>query len=151
MRYTDDQIKAVANGTDNYSRIFAQEILEHRALETDIAFLKADNASLSAENESLKTQLECVVPAEATAKLETDSISAELSNIKLAIKEVVSQKADDVCWMDVYVQLGKLVGITIRAESLALLPKATFLHNCEHYIDCLKKGETYVTPTSGDV
>ena len=72
----------------------------------------------------------------------------EIKEFRKEITYVVTQKADDVCWLDAYVKLGKLVGIEITVESLALLPKGVFLDNCEHYIDCLKKGEKYITPNS---
>lgn len=64
----------------------------------------------------------------------------ELEN---AIRSVVTQKADDVCWMDAYTMLGKLVGIEVTPESLALLPTAKMLDNCGRFIDSLKRGCPY--------
>jgi hypothetical protein len=65
-----------------------------------------------------------------------------IEELEEAIRYVVTQKFDDVCWLDAYVKLGKLVGIDYDP---LLLPKAQFLHQCDHFYDCLASGETYRT------
>ena len=45
--------------------------------------------------------------------------------------------------MDIYTKLGKLVGIPITQEQLALLPTKTMLNNCERFVHSLKSGVEY--------
>lgn len=42
-----------------------------------------------------------------------------------------------------YVRLGKLVGVEITLEQLAMLPKAKMLSNCERFICHLQTGVGY--------
>jgi hypothetical protein len=81
----------------------------------------------------------------------------ELVNLKRLIKQVVTQKFDDLCWLDVYKQLGEAVGI--KFDPL-LLPQGQFLSNCSHFHECLTKGIDYKSrkplviiesPYAGDV
>lgn len=75
-----------------------------------------------------------------------DELTAAYQRIAIleaSIKSVLSQKGDDVCWRDVYINLAELVGAEFNPE---LLPKEQFIHNCTHFYDCLKSGEPYVTP-----
>lgn len=39
--------------------------------------------------------------------------TARVAELEEAIRWVVTQQADDLCWMDAYVRLGKLVGVEI--------------------------------------
>jgi hypothetical protein len=82
------------------------------------------------------------VQLEATRQSRTDLESAyiELQRLKAAVKEVVTQQADDLCWMDVYVKLGALVGVPFDPKAL---PRATMLGNCERYVDSLLAGSPY--------
>lgn len=77
-------------------------------------------------------------------------LEKRLKLLEDAIKEVVSQRADKVCWMDTYVMLGNFVGIEVTPESLALLPTEIFLGNCQHFDSSLKTGcpynKDYATP-----
>ena len=66
-----------------------------------------------------------------------------IRELEAAITKVVTQSADDVCWMDAYVMLGDLVGIKVTPESLAMLPTAKMLGNCGKFIDSLKGGAAY--------
>ncbi len=66
-----------------------------------------------------------------------------IAELEDAIRWVVTQQADDVCWMDAYVKLGKLVGVEITLEQLALLPKEIMLKNCDRFIDHLQTGVAY--------
>ena len=57
-----------------------------------------------------------------------------------AIRNAVTQKGDDLCWLDVMRDLAQLVGIEFNPE---LLPKAVFLKNCERFHTSLMDGEQY--------
>jgi hypothetical protein len=57
--------------------------------------------------------------------------------------KVLNQKADNVCWRDVYLELAALLGVPFDPE---LLPKAEFLHNCGVFYDSLASGCPYSTP-----
>jgi hypothetical protein len=63
-----------------------------------------------------------------------------ITELEDAIRYVVTQKFDDVCWLDVYVRLAKLVGLDYNP---LLLPREQFLHQCGHYYDCLAAGKVY--------
>jgi hypothetical protein len=65
-----------------------------------------------------------------------------IAELEDAIRYVVRQKFDDVCWLDVYVKLGKLVGIEYDP---LLLPREQFVRQCGHFYDCLASGESYKT------
>lgn len=67
----------------------------------------------------------------------------ELAEIKEAVRWVVTQQADDLCWMDVYVRLGKFVGVEITLEQLGMLPRAKMLSNCDHFIRHMQAGVGY--------
>lgn len=70
-------------------------------------------------------------------------LAARVVELEEAIRWVVTQQADDLCWMDAYVRLGKLVGVEITLEQLAMLPKAKMLDNCERFICHLQTGVGY--------
>lgn len=59
-----------------------------------------------------------------------------------AVIKVVSQKQDDVCWLDAYRELAKLVDVPYDPQ---LLPRPRFLANCQRYYDCLAEGYPYKT------
>lgn len=69
--------------------------------------------------------------------------SERITELEEAIRWVMTQRADDLCGMDVYVRLGRLVGIEITAEQLSMLPKGKMLANCEKFIDHLQTGIAY--------
>jgi hypothetical protein len=59
-----------------------------------------------------------------------------------AIRRVVTQQADDLCWMDVYNYLAALVGVRFDP---AMLPADQMLANCDRYVNSLKTGCPYAT------
>lgn len=59
-----------------------------------------------------------------------------------AIREVVTQQGDDLCWMDIYTRLGKLVGVVVDPT---LLPDEEMLANCKRFISSLRSGCPYKT------
>ncbi len=79
-------------------------------------------------------------------RLKLSQAQSDLMQVTEAIRYVVTQQADDVCWMDAYVKLGKFVGVDVTLESLKLLPKAVMMKNCDHFVDCLQLGVPYKAP-----
>jgi len=71
------------------------------------------------------------------------NIGKEYDKMREAVLSVVTQQADAVCWMDVYVMLGKLVGITVTPEQLALLGKDKMMTNCDRFTSSLLSGCPY--------
>jgi hypothetical protein len=67
-------------------------------------------------------------------------VERERDALRAGIEVALSASADDVCWLDVYRDLGKLVGRDFKPE---LLPRSKFLSNCERYFDALKAGKPY--------
>ncbi len=65
--------------------------------------------------------------------------------LEVAVKKVLAQKLDDVCWRDVYTELAAMVGVEWKPE---LLPKFVFLGNCSKFHDSLATGTPYATPPS---
>lgn len=74
---------------------------------------------------------------------ELAQLRAKVAELEEAIRWVVTQQADDLCWMDAYVRLGKFVGVEITLDQLAMLPKGKMMANCDHFITCLQKGIGY--------
>lgn len=67
---------------------------------------------------------------------------ARVKELEDAIRWVVTQPADDLCWMDVYTKLAALVGIPFDPK---MLPRAKMLANCERFVDSLLIGCPYST------
>lgn len=65
-----------------------------------------------------------------------------LMRLDAAVRRVVSQRADDLCWMDVYVELAGLVGVEFVPELID--PPERMLGNCRRFVDSLKTGGPYV-------
>lgn len=57
--------------------------------------------------------------------------------------KVLNQKADDVCWRDVYLELAELCGVEYDPE---LLPREQFMRYCGVFYDSLATGCPYKTP-----
>jgi len=67
-----------------------------------------------------------------------------LRKLESVVVRVLSQKGDDHCWRDIYTEMAGLVGVEFAPE---VLDKTTMLRNCEHFVDCLLKGEHYIAPS----
>lgn len=65
---------------------------------------------------------------------------ARVLELEEAIREVVTQEMDDICWMDIYVRLAKLVGIDFYPK---LLPKEKFKKNCDRFTESVYVGCPY--------
>jgi hypothetical protein len=55
---------------------------------------------------------------------------ARVQELETAIKDVVTQDLDNICWMDVYTKLAKLIGIEFNPFKL---PKDIFDANCARF------------------
>lgn len=60
-----------------------------------------------------------------------------------AVRRLLAQRLDDVCWRDAYIELARLVGVEFKPE---LLPREAFLTNCDRFHRSLESGECYVAP-----
>lgn len=70
------------------------------------------------------------------SRVETD----ELTIIKTLIRQIVTERADNLCWLDVYQKLAKFVGVSFDPLQL---PTAQFLGNCTHYECSMRTGRDY--------
>lgn len=75
-----------------------------------------------------------------------DELFERIHDLEDAIRKVVTQQADDVCWADAYIELGKLVGLEVTWESLKLLPEHKFRKNCDYFATCLYNNLPYSAP-----
>lgn len=74
------------------------------------------------------------------AKVKQEKAEKERDELRAAVLRVVSQSADDICWMDVYRDLGLLDGVAFDPK---LLPRATFARNCARYAAHVFDGKDY--------
>jgi hypothetical protein len=65
---------------------------------------------------------------------------ARILELEAAIKKVITQTGDDLCWMDIYKELASLVGIEFEPE---MLPREQMLANCTRFVDSLLTGTAY--------
>lgn len=66
---------------------------------------------------------------------EVEFLRARVEELESAIRWVVTQQGDDLCWMDVYQRLGPLVGVDFDP---VLVPTVLFLENCRRYESSLR-------------
>src|SRR4051812_36026517 len=71
-----------------------------------------------------------------------DELIARVHELENAIRYVVTQTADDICWMDAYSKLGEQVGIKFDPT---LIDPAIMRKNCDRYIDSIYSGCVYST------
>lgn len=67
-----------------------------------------------------------------------DELMNDSDRLREAIKKVLTQRGDDICWRDVYTDLAKLVGIEFTPELIC--DPAQHLANCERFISSLQQG-----------
>ena len=87
----------------------------------------------------------------AEQKIYDDMNQKLLSRVKEledAIKEVVTQVADDLCWLDVYTNLSSLVGLPFE---VAMIPTNQFIANCKRYENSIRTGCKYDSDESSEV
>lgn len=63
-----------------------------------------------------------------------------LELIKSTIRRIVTERYDDICWMDVYKELAAFVGIEFDPK---MLPRERMLKNCERFVDSLLTDTEY--------
>jgi hypothetical protein len=71
---------------------------------------------------------------------EVERLRRRVEELESAIRWVVTQQADDLCWMDVYQTLGAMVGVPFDPT---MLPPPVFLENCRRYESSLRSGLPY--------
>jgi hypothetical protein len=71
---------------------------------------------------------------------ESDRLKARVAELEDAIRRVVTQEFDDLCWLDVYRDLSALVGVEFDLKRLST---EEFLGNCARYERSLRTGEPY--------
>lgn len=64
-----------------------------------------------------------------------------LLKIESAVLEIVSERADNLCWRDVYEKLAGLVGVTFCPDLIE--PPECMLANCCQFVRSLREGGPY--------
>lgn len=68
-----------------------------------------------------------------------EDLTARIVELETAIRKVVTQRGDDICWRDAYTDLAKLVGIDFCPELICDPEK--HLANCCMFIGSLRTGK----------
>lgn len=74
--------------------------------------------------------------------MDRQTLKAEIRKLREAIRSVVTQRCDNVCWRDAYTDLAKLVGIDYCPELIDDPEK--MLANCCQFIHSLRTGGPYI-------
>lgn len=69
-------------------------------------------------------------------------LQKRVEELEAAILDVVTQKLDNICWMDVYTKLSKLVEHEFNP---LLLPKKEFDYNCSKFSNAMYSLQSYRT------
>lgn len=64
----------------------------------------------------------------------------QLRKLKSVCLRALDQEFDDVCWLDLYREIGECLGREFKPR---LLPRERFDANCRRYADSLYRGESY--------
>ena len=80
------------------------------------------------------------VPAAST--MLKDELVIEVERLRAAIRNVVTQRADALCWRDAYTDLAGLVGIQFCPQLIA--DPEQFAANCKHFDTSLRTGGKYI-------
>lgn len=70
-----------------------------------------------------------------------------LMKLEAAVRRVVTQRADDLCWRDVYTELAELVGVEFCPALMA--DPEQFNANCRRFDESLRNGGQYI-PVYGE-
>lgn len=111
-----DELSANANRL-----LFANPMSKHACRLTDILNRRHAHRAVAKQNEELR---------------------ARVAELEEAINGVVTQRADDLCWRDIYTELAKLVGIDFTPELICDQDK--FLANCKRFDESLRSGGGYL-------
>ena len=79
-------------------------------------------------------------------RAEVEQLRERVEELEGAIREVVTQQGDELCWLDVLRDLAKLVGLEFDPK---LLPRDTFERNCRRFADHIYTGVPYATQDAG--
>lgn len=60
--------------------------------------------------------------------------------LEAACRYTLAQEFDDVCWLDFYTKIAKILGVEYDPK---LLPRARFLGNCGRFYDSMAAGQPY--------
>jgi hypothetical protein len=66
----------------------------------------------------------------------------QLTKLEAAVKRVLSQRGDDICWRDVYTELAALVGVEFTPELIG--DREKMMANCKRFVDSMYDGGPYV-------
>src|SRR5665213_1654583 len=88
-----------------------------------------------------KTGEESVLDPKMEMYLENERLRARCAELESAIKRVVTQEGDDLCWRDVYTELAGLVGIEFVPQLMVDPDK--FAANCKAFDMSLRSGGKY--------
>jgi len=72
-------------------------------------------------------------------RTELDAANRRVAELESAIKKVVTQEGDDICWRDIYTDLAKLVGIEFCPKLIA--EPEQMLANCCEFVRSLRGGD----------
>ena len=72
----------------------------------------------------------------------SDAEYGRLMSLDAAVRRVISQRADDLCWRDVYTELAALVGVDFCPQLIA--EHCQFAANCRAFDLSLRTDGPYV-------
>jgi len=99
--------------------------------------LRVRDVELATAQEGLESARRALMLKQAEKDIET----ARVRTLENAIRKVVTQRADDLCWRDVYTDLAKLVGVEF-CPALICDPEK-FIANCRQFDASLRGGGKY--------
>ena len=67
-----------------------------------------------------------------------DAEIGRLRDLEAAVRRVVTQRADAICWRDAYTDLARLVGVEFLPELIC--DREKMLANCRAFVDSLHGG-----------
>lgn len=109
---------------------------EYKSLENDLEKFRDSNNRLLNKLITLEKEL---LAAKKYSNERWSLLRSAYDKLEATITDVVSQEFDQLCWLDVYVKLGELIGKTFEPK---LLSTEQFLNNCKHFEQCMRKTKT---------
>lgn len=67
-------------------------------------------------------------------------MSVDHEALEAACRYALSQQADNICWMDLYTHIAKILGVEWKPT---LIPKECLRANCDRFIDSIYSGLPY--------
>src|SRR5947209_3691874 len=84
----------------------------------------------------------------AACREDLPALVSELRRLREAVRRVVIQKGDDLCWRDVYTELASLLPDPPTVDHTP--PTDLFLRNCQRFEASMRSGQPYVPETAHD-